>query len=155
MTVKVSVKGFQGAKASLLKAIKDFDPSVAVLVGVHEDAGSHAGGMSNAQLGAALHFGAGSSPARPWLDAGVLTGADDYSNVIKDEIKSGGSLDKAMNMVGVMATANAKQFMVDLKSPPNTAATIKAKGSSNPLIDTGQLMQSISYKTTSGKVNES
>ena len=47
-----------------------------------------------------------------------------------------------------MATA-IKKKMRDISSPPNSDATILAKGSSNPLIDTGGLLESITYKTES------
>lgn len=39
-----------------------------------------------------------------------------------------------------------QEYMTDLKSPPNHPATIANKKSSNPLIDTGRLRQSITYK---------
>lgn len=39
-----------------------------------------------------------------------------------------------------------QRYLTELKNPPNLPATIKKKGSSNPLIDTTQLRQSIVYK---------
>lgn len=39
-----------------------------------------------------------------------------------------------------------QEYMTDLKSPPNHPTTIVNKKSSNPLINTGRLRQSITYK---------
>lgn len=39
-----------------------------------------------------------------------------------------------------------QRYLTDIKTPPNHPATIKNKESSNPLIDTGRLRQSITYK---------
>lgn len=41
-----------------------------------------------------------------------------------------------------------QRYLTDLDTPPNAPATIALKGSSNPLIDTGQLRDSIQYKVT-------
>jgi len=48
--------------------------------------------------------------------------------------------------IGEYAVSKIRRYMVDLKTPPNAPSTIKQKKSSNPLIDTGQLLSSISYK---------
>lgn len=39
-----------------------------------------------------------------------------------------------------------QQYLTDLRTPKNHPFTISQKGSSNPLIDTGRLRQSITYK---------
>lgn len=44
-------------------------------------------------------------------------------------------------MVGFIQT-----YLTDLDYPPNSPTTIARKGSSNPLIDTGQLRDSITYE---------
>lgn len=41
------------------------------------------------------------------------------------------------------------EYLTDLSSPPNAPATIELKGSSNPLIDSGQLSDSITFKLVS------
>jgi hypothetical protein len=44
--------------------------------------------------------------------------------------------------------------MVSLQTPGNAASTKRAKGSSNPLIDTGQLLGSITFVVTDEKTEE-
>ena len=40
----------------------------------------------------------------------------------------------------------AHDYLTDLKTPPLAESTIRRKGSSNPLIDTGQLRSSITWQ---------
>jgi hypothetical protein len=50
-----------------------------------------------------------------------------------------------LEQMGQLAEGHIKQEITDLKDPPNAASTIAAKGSDNPLIDTGAFRQSIRY----------
>ena len=88
-------------------------------------------------------------PARPWLRPGVDSGNDEYVKIIERGLESGQSMDKTLNQLGVVATGMVQKYMTELRSPPNAQSTIKAKGSSNPLIDSGALRQSVTYKISS------
>lgn len=59
-----------------------------------------------------------------------------------------GSLDnkKALGLLGEFVADAMRQKIVSLKSPANDPQTIKRKGSSNPLVSTGQLKNSITYE---------
>ena len=151
--INVSVTGLQQAQNELKKEIEKLvADKKTVLVGVHEGAGqAKDGSISMATLGAIQHFGNDRIPARPWLDVGVKTGVEDYINIFKD---NGDDLDKALNLVGLVAVGKVQQYMTELKSPPNAKSTIRAKGSSNPLIDTGALRQSVTYSITNEEVKE-
>lgn len=48
--------------------------------------------------------------------------------------------------LGELIVGKVQRYLTDLRNPPNTPATITNKGSSNPLINTGRLRQSITYK---------
>jgi len=52
-----------------------------------------------------------------------------------------------------MAQGIVQEYMTNLKSPANAPSTIKRKGSANPLIDTGQQRQSVTY-SIGGKIVE-
>ena len=52
----------------------------------------------------------------------------------------------------VFVTAATQNYIIKLREPPNSKKTIKEKGSSNPLIDTGQMMQSVTSEVGSKKV---
>lgn len=55
-------------------------------------------------------------------------------------------LDAFLEAVGKEVEGRLKKFMKKLHYPPNSSFTIRRKGSSNPLIDTGALLDSITYK---------
>lgn len=50
------------------------------------------------------------------------------------------------DLLGEYIVGQIKDYMTNLDSPPNSSLTKNMKGSSNPLIDSGRLRQSISYK---------
>lgn len=93
-------------------------------------------------------------PARPWLIPGVNFATQEILDVISDGVKSGLSQTKLMNQIGAIAAGSVQQYMTDLKDPPNAKSTIAKKGSDNPLIDTGALRASVTYKVTSDKPEE-
>lgn len=160
----VTVKNFQLAKAELLRELQNFRGGLSVTVGIHEDAGQHGqDGITNAQLGALLNYGNPHNtlfghpapiPARPWLIPGVESATQDIIDTIQDAVAGGATLDQTMEQIGAFAAGATQTYMTDLKEPPNSPYTIEQKGSSNPLIDTGALRASVTYKVTKDKPEE-
>jgi len=64
-----------------------------------------------------------------------------YIEIVNDRI----TLRKALSIIGEFMTAKTKRKIRDLKSPPNSLVTIKKKKSSNPLIDTAQMINSVTH----------
>lgn len=93
-------------------------------------------------------------PARPWLEPGVASATPEVLLTIQDGMEAGQSMDQILETVGVVAAAKVKVYMTDLKTPPNAASTIRKKGSSNPLIDSGAMRQSVTHKVAVGPVSE-
>lgn len=93
-------------------------------------------------------------PARPWLAPGVASGNEVYVKIIERELADGGTAESALEKVGVAAVGKVQKYMTDLKNPPNAPSTIRKKGSSNPLIDSGALRSSVTYKVTSETMTE-
>jgi len=61
-----------------------------------------------------------------------------------DKVLAGSATVKlALSFIGMFLVAKTQQKIVDTHTPPNAPSTIRRKGSSHPLIDTGQLRQSI------------
>ena len=58
------------------------------------------------------------------------------------------SIDDLLDLYGEQMATAIKTYMRDLKSPPNHPYTVEQKGSSNPLVDTGQLIESIVWRKT-------
>lgn len=153
--INTRVTGAEAAFEALRKAIEDFVTDEFVTVGIHEEAGLHEGSdMTNAQVGAINEFGTEHIPARPWLVPGVNSGNEEYLKIITEAVEKQEPLSEALEKVGVVAAAKVQVYMTQLRTPPNAASTIKKKGSSNPLIDTGALRQSVTYKVTNTRPTE-
>ena len=155
--IKVTTKGTGKASEKLKKALEQFISDKFVTVGIHEEEGIHDGGITNAQLGALHHYGSDEAgvPARPWLDIGVAQGNEEYISIVEEEAsKDDGDLEMALEKIGLIAAGRAREFMINLSTPPNSQDTIDAKGSSNPLIDTGALMQSVHHKVSDTEPEE-
>lgn len=89
-------------------------------------------------------------PERSFLRAG-------HDDVIKDVMKYNDNLLKQvttgrmsarqyLDAVGQQLSAQIKRFTRDLDNPPNTSATKNVKGSSNPLVDTGDMIEGITWR---------
>ena len=55
-----------------------------------------------------------------------------------------------MNHLGLRIQRDVQRTIRNLSDPPNSPITIHNKKSSNPLIDTGRLRQSVTYKVVKG-----
>lgn len=53
---------------------------------------------------------------------------------------------KFFEMIGLKGADIVSQEIIDLSTPPNSPETIRLKGSSNPLVDTGDLAKSPIYE---------
>lgn len=67
-----------------------------------------------------------------------------YNQVLN--LRWGISARNALFILGEFMTKLQKRSITKIDSPPNAAATIKAKGSSNPLIHHGQLRKNVTHK---------
>lgn len=93
-------------------------------------------------------------PPRPWLDKGVESGVKEYLETIREGVKEGLDSKRIMVRVGVEAEGAVRQYITDLDSPPNAPATIRKKGSSSPLIDSGNMRQSVTSTVVRKKPKE-
>lgn len=53
---------------------------------------------------------------------------------------------QALNLIGLKGQAIMRRRINELNQPPNAASTIARKGSSNPLIDTGEMLREVDYR---------
>lgn len=67
-----------------------------------------------------------------------------FTQIAKSISDGNYNVNKKLKLIGLEQEAAIKQTIVDLRSPPNAPSTIKSKGSSNPLIDTGEMRNKIS-----------
>jgi len=105
--------------------------------------------IENSELAKKLSFGDAKIPARPFIEEGILSKKDELSKEIKiqlDKVKEGEPAN--WSKLGTMAVGAVQEFVRSdyyKSTAPNSEMTIKYKGSDTPLIDTGELLNSLEY----------
>ena len=97
-------------------------------------------------------YGTSNIPARPFIRGAYDSYKDDLTDMMFKYSSAVINGDMAVSMlnkgVGQASADYTREYLTDLSNPPNSPITIKLKGSSNPLIDTGQLRDSIDYEVS-------
>jgi hypothetical protein len=102
-------------------------------------------------------FGTKNIPERPALRNAVRSNRTVYRSMMKAEARtillgavkghdSAKAKIRALKRLGIRAQGDIQSEITSLQTPPNAASTIRQKGSSNPLIDTGEMRKSVTYK---------
>ena len=89
-------------------------------------------------------------PERSFLRSGH---DDNFDRVLKQTERAIGQVvagkmseDDVLDLYGEQMATAIKTYMQRLKKPANHPYTVDQKGSSNPLVDTGQLIESITWR---------
>lgn len=89
-------------------------------------------------------------PERSFFRSGMRDKGSDaakkYTKLIAEVIKGTISAEQFLNGLGLEVTTVIKEYARDLSSPKNSGFTVEHKGSSNPLVDTGNMIGAINYK---------
>lgn len=118
-------------------------------------------GLTNAQLAAIHEFGAPKAgiPERSFIRATIDVNRSTYRAVviprlIKAVVEGRSSIHRAFSLLGLKVVADIKNRITTGAGvpPPLKPATIAAKGSDRPLVDTGRLLGAITYEVTVGEV---
>lgn len=102
------------------------------------------------EFGTEGHHNAGPIPERPFLRNSMRNNKSKYAAAMKTSAKkilSGTTtLTTVLDKLGALAQGDIQAEITSLRSPPNAPMTIKRKGSSNPLIDTGAMRQAVTWE---------
>lgn len=131
------------------------DDTSAVRVGVLSN-GQHSSGISLVELAVIHEFGspAANIPERSFIRAS-LTDSPEISRIMtalaKSIFEDINTHRQALEILGFQATAHVKNFVKQGPhlEPALKPATVKAKGSTRPLVDKGQLINSVSHQVVS------
>jgi hypothetical protein len=137
-----------------LRGAKDTRVRVGVLESKGGSTGVEGAEISLAELAAIHEYGAPGAgiPARSFLretfqgSGGREALVNFLAKLAKGVISERVEVEKALDMLGAWAVAAIKNRIKAHIDPPNAPATIAAKGSSTPLVDTGQLINSITWE---------
>ena len=102
------------------------------------------------QLGMIHEFGTEHIPPRPFLGPAIENNRSAISSLsgelllkmLHNELSSR----EALGRLGSYGQRLVQKQIRETYVPPNTEETIKRKGSSHPLIDTGQMMQNVAWE---------
>lgn len=110
--------------------------------------------IETSELAKALHFGTALIPARPFLEEGIESKKHELKLAMKAEAKKaidGGSPN--WTKIGTMAVGAVEEFVRSdhyRSTVPNSPRTVEYKGSDLPLIDGGDLLNSLSFVINDG-----
>lgn len=157
MTARVSVtdRGADGLLSRLRRAA-----GARVRVGVLEEATKatreeEGSPLTLLEVAAVHEFGAPAAgiPQRSFIRAGVDAQLAEIQRVQRalagQTIRGATTLDVALDRLGAKVAALLQNRIAAGIDPPNSPATIARKGSSKPLVDTGQLKAAITWRVIS------
>lgn len=105
--------------------------------------------LTNAEIAFVHEFGAGNNPERSFVRAAFDANRDAYLSMLERMVPlimdEKLTARRALELVGQRLAADIKRRIQSGISPALSESTIAAKGSSVPLIDTGQLVGSVTY----------
>jgi len=87
-------------------------------------------------------------PPRPFLRQSVDGNEGKIKKMCEAQMQAiakGGTAEEAMNAIGIMQKGLIQETIAKGSFAPNAPSTIKRKGSSKPLIDTGRMRQSVNF----------
>jgi hypothetical protein len=157
VTIKDVDHGYRKLVATVLGLQKD-RPQIAVGV-LASDAGKSEGATTVLDIATWNEFGTKDSkgeriPARSfirgWFDENRAQAQKRLKGLLQKVIKGDLTEDQALEQFGLWAQAGIQQRMAQGIPPPNAESTVKQKGSSTPLIDTGVLRSSVSFEIRKG-----
>lgn len=125
-----------------------------VRVGVPDGKNEPGTGTPLSLVAAAHEFGVpGRIPERPFLRPGLTTNKDELRTIneslFKNVVNERMTVNEALQIIGMLAAGGVQKFIRNGSFQPLDPRTIERKGSSEPLIDTGNLIQSITSEVRS------
>ena len=145
VTVKVKQRGGEKLRRLLREAATRRDTTVEV--GFFSTA-RYEDGTPVAAVAAWNEFGTETIPERPFFRRALAEVEDGVTKIVKAGIDTKKMVvdDRLADRVGAYAQGQIQESITALKEPPNAPSTIKEKGSSSPLIDTGHMRESVTWK---------
>lgn len=114
----------------------------------HKDENGNEGTIDMLDVVAWNEFGTANSPPRPFLRQTVDENQDKISRFTalqSARLADGVGAENILEQLGLFGKKLVQKQIRDGTFAPNAPSTIRAKKSSKPLIDTGQMRQSVQY----------
>lgn len=132
-----------GSLANALKKYSEMNASVRV--GVLENA-TYPDGTPVAMVAFWNEYGTKTSPVRAFFRTTVSDQKKNWVLSVQNLMKTHDDPKKVMGLIGEHMRGQIVQSINTWTDPPNAPYTVAMKGFNKPLVDTGQLMRSISFE---------
>lgn len=120
-----------------------------VAIGYTAESGAYEDGTTLVEVALFNEYGTVNMPSRPFIRVTYRDNEAEINAFIKKTVANGikrrEDAQSIMNKIGVYAKGLMQKEIKDGDWVPNAPSTIKKKGSSQPLIDTARMRQSIVY----------
>ena len=143
-----TVRGGNKFSEALQKLSGQLASGKSVRVGFLENA-TYSNGTPVAMIAAIQDFGAPRAgiPPRPFFRNMIAAKKGEWPAAIAKLLKANNNdAHKTLELVGQAVAGQLRQSIIDTNSPPLAPATIARKGFDKPLVDTGHMLNSISYE---------
>jgi hypothetical protein len=112
-----------------------------------KDGAADYGELSVAQIGAVHEFGSENIPERSWLrsnhDARIGKYNERLDRLYSRILQGKATVVASLTGFAEQVAGDVRRNITKIRTPPNAPATVAKKGSSNPLIDTGTMRNSV------------
>ena len=143
-----TVKGGDKFEARLAAITAMVNNASEVRVGCLSEA-TYPDGTPVAMIAAIQDFGAPAAgiPPRPFFRNMIAKKSPEWPKAIRDLLKAN-QYDalRTLQQSGEAIAGQLRQSIVDTNDPPLAPATIRRKGFSKPLVDTGHMLNSVNYQ---------
>lgn len=103
--------------------------------------------ISVAEVAAANEFGGDHRPPRPFMKYTVNSRKRKWRNILRDILPQYmDDVKKALEKLGDVCAEDLQDVIRIWTSPPNAPSTVKKKGFNDPLVDSGQMMNSVHWR---------
>lgn len=155
MKITVTTRAVMGGLEALEKRFKLLSMRKSyVKVGILGKKDARSDAMTNAELASIHEYGTSTIPARPFIAPPFIENRESYMKLLRDgysKALKGNSPDaftKALRAIGMKMVADIRNRITSGAGipPPLAPSTIARKGSSRPLVDTGQMLRSVDFE---------
>lgn len=99
--------------------------------------------VSVASVAAKNEYGGGHTPPRPFMRDAVRKNWRKWRNFVQDRLPVILDGKKTLLELGDIMSDDIRQSIIDFSNPPNAPSTIAIKGFNDPLVDSGQMAESV------------
>ncbi len=144
---KITRKGQSSVRRNRIKNV--LKSAAKVLAGIPSDAAPYPDGTSVAKVGIAHEYGIG-VPERSFMRSTFKENLPEYKKLVEGAvvaaIKGKRKIKNSLGRIGSKVASDIKAKIVAIQEPGNSEATKAKKGSSNPLIDSSHMKNSVTYE---------